>query len=194
MTAHIFREYDIRGVAERDLTNDVVERIGRGIAELLGKNVGRAPRLALGRDCRLSGPRIYAALTQGLQKGGAQLLDVGVGPTPALYFGVHHLETDGGVMITGSHNAAPDNGFKIMIGHGSFFGGAIQELRGLVEGPALPDKPGGSLTPAPIDDAYVRTLSQNIKIGRKLKVVVDGGNGAGGPLGLKTLAAVGITP
>jgi phosphomannomutase len=147
MTRHIFREYDIRGVAERDLTSDVVERIGRGIAELIGKSVDKPPRIAVGRDCRLSGPRIYAALTQGLQRGGAQLLDVGIGPTPALYFGVHHLEADGGVMITGSHNAAPDNGFKIMIGHGSFFGSAIQELRGLVEGLALPDKPGGSLTP-----------------------------------------------
>lgn len=194
MTKHIFREYDIRGVAERDLTSDVVERIGRGIAELIGRSVGRAPRLAVGRDCRVSGPRIHAALTKGLQAGGAQLLDVGVGPTPALYFGVHHLETDGGVMITGSHNAAPDNGFKIMIGHGSFFGGAIQELRALVEGPALPDKPGGSITPTPIDDAYVATLTKGIKLGRKVKVVLDAGNGGGGPLGLKVLAAMGITP
>ena len=194
MTKHIFREYDIRGVAERDLTSDVVERIGRGIAELIGRSVGRAPRLAVGRDCRLSGPRIHAALTKGLQAGGAQLLDVGVGPTPALYFGVHHLETDGGVMITGSHNAAPDNGFKIMIGHGSFFGGAIQELRALVDGPALPDKPGGSITPTPIDDAYVATLTRGIKLGRKPKVVLDAGNGGGGPLGLKALAAMGITP
>src|SRR3954468_6498212 len=167
MTGHIFREYDIRGVAERDLTDDVVERIGRGVAELIGKSVGKAPKLAVGRDCRLSGPRLHAALTRGLQKGGAQLLDVGVGPTPALYFGVHHLETDGGVMITGSHNDAPDNGFKIMIGHGSFFGTAIQELRGLVQGPALPDKSGGSITSAPIDDAYVKTLTSGIKLGRK---------------------------
>jgi phosphomannomutase/phosphoglucomutase len=194
MSKHIFREYDIRGVAERDLTSDVVERIGRGIAELLGKGLGRAPRLAVGRDCRESGPRIHAALTSGLSRGGAQLLDVGVGPTPALYFGVHHLETDGGVMITGSHNPAPDNGFKIMIGHGSFFGAAIQELRALVEGSALPDKPGGSLTQAPIDEAYVQKLSQGIHLGRKLKVVVDGGNGAAGPLGLKTLASVGVMP
>jgi phosphomannomutase / phosphoglucomutase len=176
------------------LTSDIAERIGRGIAELLGRSVGRAPRIAVGRDCRLSGPRIHAALTTGLMRGGAQLLDVGVGPTPALYFGVHHLETDGGVMITGSHNPAPDNGFKIMIGHGSFFGSAIQELRGLVEGPALPDKPGGSITSAPIDDAYVQKLSQGIKLGRKPKLVVDAGNGAAGPLGLKTLAALGLEP
>jgi phosphomannomutase / phosphoglucomutase len=194
MSKHIFREYDIRGVAERDLTDDVVERIGRGVAELIGRSVGRAPTLAVGRDCRLSGPRIHAALTRGLQRGGAQLLDVGVGPTPSLYFGVHHLNTDGGVMITGSHNAAPDNGFKIMIGHGSFFGPAIQELRALVEGPALPDKPGGSLTAAPIDDAYIQTLTQGIRLGRKPKLVVDAGNGAAGPLGLKALAALGLTP
>src|SRR6186997_1092500 len=122
MSRHIFREYDIRGQAERDLTTDTVERIGRGIAELIGKHVGKTPRIAVGRDCRLSGDRIYAALTRGLMRGGATLLDVGIGPTPALYFGVHHLETDGGVMITGSHNPAPDNGFKIMLGHGSFFG------------------------------------------------------------------------
>jgi phosphomannomutase/phosphoglucomutase len=127
-------------------------------------------------------------------RGGAELLDVGIGPTPALYFGVHHLETDGGVMITGSHNDAPDNGFKMMIGHGSFFGSAIQELRGLVEGPALPDKPGGSIRSAPIDDAYVQKVSQGIKLGRKPKIVVDAGNGAAGPLGLKTLGAMGLSP
>jgi phosphomannomutase/phosphoglucomutase len=194
MSRHIFREYDIRGNAERDLTSDLVERIGRGVAELLGKAVGKAPRIAVGRDCRLSGPRLFTALTKGLMSGGAQLLDVGVGPTPALYFGVHHLETDGGVMITGSHNDAPDNGFKIMIGRGSFYGSAIQELYGLVDGPALPDKPGGSLTAAPIDDAYVELLGKSVKLGRKLKVVVDAGNGGAGPLGLKVFAALGIEP
>src|SRR6187402_2448076 len=163
MGSHIFREYDIRGVAERDLTSDTAERIGRGVAELIGRASGKAPRIAVGRDCRLSGPRIHAALTAGLIRGGAHVVDVGVGPTPALYFGVHHLETDGGVMITGSHNPAPDNGFKIMIGRGSFFGSAIQELRGLVQGPALPDKPGGSITENSIDDAYVAKLSHGIK-------------------------------
>ncbi|HEY6079471.1 MAG TPA: phosphomannomutase/phosphoglucomutase [Polyangiaceae bacterium] len=194
MGSHIFREYDIRGVAERDLTSDTAERIGRGVAELIGRASGKAPRIAVGRDCRLSGPRIHAALTAGLIRGGAQVVDVGVGPTPALYFGVHHLETDGGVMITGSHNPAPDNGFKIMIGRGSFFGSAIQELRGLVQGPALPDKPGGSITENSIDDAYVAKLSHGIKLGRKPKIVVDGGNGAAGPLGLRTFAALGLTP
>jgi phosphomannomutase/phosphoglucomutase len=97
-------------------------------------------------------------------------------------------------MITGSHNDAPDNGFKIMIGRGSFYGSAIQELRGLVEGPALPDKPGGSLTPAPIDDAYVKALTSGIRLGRQPKVVVDAGNGGAGPLALKALAAMNLAP
>jgi phosphomannomutase / phosphoglucomutase len=194
MSSHIFREYDIRGVAERDITSDIAERIGRGVAELLERAAGRPPRIAVGLDCRLSGPRIHAALTQGLQRGGAQVLDIGVGPTPKLYFSVHHLETDGGVMVTGSHNPAPDNGFKIMIGRGSFFGSAIQELRGLVEGPALPDKPGGSLSEAPIDDAYVAKLSGSVQLARKPKVVVDAGNGAAGPLGIRTFKALGLAP
>jgi phosphomannomutase/phosphoglucomutase len=194
MSSHIFREYDIRGVAERDLTSDIAERIGRGIAELIGKSVGGAPRIAVGRDCRLSGPRIHAALTKGLLRGGARLLDVGEGPTPKLYFGVHHLETDGGVMITGSHNPAPDNGFKIMIGHGSFFGSAIQELRQLVQGPVLPEKAGGSLEQAPIDDAYVQKLASGVKLARKPKLVVDAGNGAAGPLGIRTMQTLGLEP
>jgi phosphomannomutase/phosphoglucomutase len=194
MAQHIFREYDIRGVADRDLTSERAERIGRGLAELIGRAAGKAPRIAVGRDCRLSGPRLHTALVKGLQAGGAQVLDVGVGPTPALYFGVHHLETDGGVMITGSHNDAPDNGFKMMIGRGSFFGTAIQELKGLVEGPALPDKPGGSYAEAPIDEPYVKKLSTSVKLGRKPKVVIDAGNGGAGPLGLKTFAALGLEP
>jgi phosphomannomutase/phosphoglucomutase len=193
-SSHIFREYDIRGVAESDLTSDTAERIGRGVAELIGRAAGKAPRIAVGRDCRVSGPRIVEALISGLVRGGAHVLDVGVGPTPKLYFGVHHLETDGGVMVTGSHNPAPDNGFKIMIGRGSFFGPAIQELRGLVQGQPLPNKPGGTVTPSPIDDAYVAKLAGSVELARKPKVVVDAGNGAAGPLGLRTFTQLGLAP
>ena len=96
MSAHIFREYDIRGEAARDLDDDNVRRIGRGLAELLRSNGGKAPRIAVARDCRLSGPRVFAALTAGLTSGGVEVLDCGVGPTPKLYFSVHHLEADGG--------------------------------------------------------------------------------------------------
>src|SRR5262249_47615988 len=119
MTSHVFREYDIRGHADRDLTDDLVRRIRRGLAQLLnpaGTGDARPLRTGVGRDCRLSGPRLSEALSQGLIAGGVQVLDIGVGPTPLLYFAVHHLDADGGVMITGSHNPAPDNGFKIMSG------------------------------------------------------------------------------
>jgi phosphomannomutase/phosphoglucomutase len=200
MKSHIFREYDIRGHADRDLESGLVRGIGRGLAELLAEARGGAGaagplRIAVGRDCRLSGPRLFEALSQGLVAGGAEVLDVGVGPTPLLYFAVHHLDADGGVMITGSHNPGADNGFKIMSGKASFFGSAIQRLRALVEGPALPALPGGRVHRAEIEDAYVSELANRVRIGGEpLKVVVDAGNGSAGPLGLRALRALGTDP
>src|SRR6185503_5385513 len=128
MSSHIYREYDIRGVADRDLTSAVCRRIGQGLGTLLrppekwenAENAEKAEkakgrfRLAVGRDCRLSGPRISAELMAGLREAGADVVDIGVGPTPMLYFAVFHLGTDGGVMITGSHNPGDENGFKVM--------------------------------------------------------------------------------
>ncbi len=196
MTSHVFREYDIRGVAERDLTDDLVRRIGLGLAKLLRADAeNRAPRIAVGRDCRLSGARLFSALTSGLREGGAEVLDIGVGPTPKLYFSVYHLDTDGGVMITGSHNPAPDNGFKIMRGKASFFGDAIQELRRLVEGKNLAAQPGGSQREVDVDDAYVARLAEDIELPNKqLEFVVDAGNGAAGPLGVRAMQRLGLEP
>lgn len=195
MSAHIFREYDIRGEAARDLEDHTVRRIGRGLAELLRNNGGKAPRIAVARDCRLSGPRLLTALTEGLTRGGAEVLDCGVGPTPKLYFSVHHLNADGGVMITGSHNPAPDNGFKIMQGKSSFFGASIQKLCALVEGPELPDRAAGSVVHENVDDAYVTRLVSGLEFSRRdLRVVVDAGNGAAGPLGSRALRAAGFDP
>ena len=197
MTSHVFREYDIRGHAEHDLTDDRVRRIGRGLAELLSHASGgaRPLRIAVGRDCRLSGPRLFEAVSQGLIAGGVQVLDIGVGPTPLLYFAVHHLDADGGVMVTGSHNPAPDNGFKIMSGKASFFGSAIQKLRALVEGPELSNVAGGSLRSEDVEGAYVDALTRRVTLGdAPLKVVVDAGNGSAGPLGVRTLRALGIEP
>jgi phosphomannomutase/phosphoglucomutase len=194
MSQDVFREYDIRGAADSDLTSVFVERVGRALAELYGRAAERAPRIALGRDCRLSSKRLHRALSQGLMRGGAHVLDVGVGPTPMLYFGVHHLETDGGVMITGSHNPAPDNGLKMMLGRSPFFGEAIQELRALVEGPELPSVPAGSLSSAPVEDAYVNRMKSEFELERFPKIVIDGGNGAAGPIGLRTFMALGLRP
>jgi phosphomannomutase/phosphoglucomutase len=143
MKPHIFREYDIRGVADRDLTDDVVTNIGRAFAATLRQTVSQ-PRIAVGRDCRLSGPRIVRSLTDGMIAAGARVVDIGVGPTPMTYFAVHELDADGGVMITGSHNPGDENGFKIMRGKKSFFGAELQALRARIETSDLPTAEGGS--------------------------------------------------
>jgi len=194
--AQIFREYDIRGVADRDLGDDLVERIGRALGTMLRpEGMTRPLRLAIGRDCRLSADRLFGALTKGLADGGVEMLDVGVGPTPKLYFAVNHLDVDGGVMITGSHNPAEDNGLKIMKGKASFFGEQIQALGALAQaGPPNAAKPG-SIRPENVDDAYVARLTTGLTFGKKdFRIVVDAGNGSAGPLGVRALEGAGFDP
>jgi phosphomannomutase/phosphoglucomutase len=189
----IFREYDIRGVADRDMPDDVARDIGRGLATMLS-NGGQAPRLAVGRDCRLSSPRLHAALIAGLTAHGTHVVDIGIGPTPLLYFAVHTLGTDGGVMITGSHNPAEDNGFKVMRGKASFFGKDIQDLRELIAragyGPPRP----GKVESVDVSAPYVEHMKKAFSFRAPLPFVVDAGNGSGGPLGLAALRAAGLSP
>lgn len=196
MTSHIYREYDIRGVADRDLTDPVVEAIGAGLAQMIPGASGGAPTIVVGRDCRLSGPRLFAALTRGLLKGGADVVDVGVGPTPMMYFSVHQLNADGGVMITGSHNPKDENGLKIMTGKASFFGEQIQELaRRIDRGELSTAQTTGQLRSADVQQAYVDAVTRDIRVDAAgLDVVVDAGNGAAGPLGLAALRRVGVSP
>lgn len=194
MPDHIFRQYDIRGVADRDLTDAVVYRIGRGLARMLSTG-GNAPHIVVGRDCRRSGPRIYAALLGGLTEGGANVTNVGVGPTPLVYFAAHHFGSDGAVMITGSHNPGEDNGLKIMRGKSSFFGEDIRALHQLVASADFETVHRGSVETVPIDEDYLSALRGRIKLEpNDLKVVVDAGNGAAGPLALRAFRAVGIDP
>jgi phosphomannomutase/phosphoglucomutase len=193
---HIFREYDIRGVAERDLGDDVAYGIGRGFAAMLGASSGGL-RVAVGRDCRLSSPRLFGALVKGLVEGGVHVVDVGVGPTPMLYFAAHHLGTDGAVMITGSHNPGDENGFKMMRGRASFFGPEIQTLRGRIEAKDFGPAPvsAGRVEEEYVEDAYVAAMKERFDFGgARPSFVVDAGNGAGGPLALKTMKALGLEP
>jgi phosphomannomutase/phosphoglucomutase len=198
LAPQVFREYDIRGVADRDLTSELAEAIGRGYGAML--SAGRNPadlRVAVGRDCRLSSPRLHAALLRGLTRLGLQVIDIGEGPTPLLYFAVHHLDADGGVMITGSHNPGDENGFKMMRGKASFYGKDIQELRALIEKDGFPaDAPArAAATAKDVSGAYVEEMTRRIPaFTRPLRVVVDAGNGAGGPLAIRTMKALGLAP
>ena len=116
MNTDIFREYDIRGIASTDLTDPVVEKIGQAFATMAIRQKGDAPRIGVGRDARHSANRIYEALRKGLERGGAHVVNLGVVPTPLVYFATFEQDYDGSIQITGSHNPGEYNGFKLMLG------------------------------------------------------------------------------
>lgn len=195
MRAHIFREYDIRGIAETELDDGVAAAIGGAFAATLTEELGRAPSIALCRDGRLSSPRIHAALSAALVKAGASVTDLGVGPTPLLYFGAHHLRTDGAMQITGSHNPGPDNGVKMMRGTASFFGADITRLRDRIASNTKTPTAQGSTRSTDVSNEYraaVRKASRLPACSNQLRVVVDAGHGAAGPLGVQTLRGLGF--
>jgi phosphomannomutase/phosphoglucomutase len=184
----IFREYDIRGVADRDLTDDVVRSIGRAFGERMRERGKRV--LCVGRDVRLSSPRIRNALVAGLLDQGAQVLDVGQVPTPALYYAVLDFKADGGAMVTGSHNPIEYNGIKLSEGVSSLHGDDIQDLRARSErAGVLPQR--GTEEARPVDPDYLRDLTSRIRLKRPLRVVVDPGNGAASIAGPAFLRALG---
>jgi phosphomannomutase/phosphoglucomutase len=175
----IFREYDIRGIAETELASADVADLGRALGTHMLRH--RGPRVNLGRDCRLSSPRLHDALLEGLQSTGCEVTDIGVVPTPLLYFSAVHLEADGAIMITGSHNPSEFNGFKSLCGGGSLHGEAIQEIRRLVE---ARDFATGHGTQRSMDviPAYLDEIAPQFHFDRRVKVVLDAGNGTAGPV------------
>jgi phosphomannomutase/phosphoglucomutase len=188
----IFREYDIRGVAERDFPDEIAAALGRAIGDQLAD--GGARRVTLGRDCRISSPRIHAVVKAGLLAAGLDVIDVGILHSPGLYFSVFHLAADGGVMITASHNPGEDNGFKIVSGRSTIHGAEIQRLRARMEARDVrsPDRPGTASAHDILAD-YVDVVTGNIRLGpRPVKVVVDGGNGTGGAVLLPILRRLGV--
>jgi phosphomannomutase / phosphoglucomutase len=190
---HVFREYDIRGVAERDLSDALAEGIGEQFAGMIG-----AKTVVVGQDCRLSSPRLFASLVHGIGRAGAEVIDIGVGPTPKLYFAAHHVEADGAIMITGSHNPGNENGFKMMRGKASFFGPDIQTLKARIQeaGPQSTRAEGRHATihKRDVEEAYVAAMKERFTFTKKLPFVLDAGNGAGGPLALRTMKALGLEP
>jgi len=193
MNPLIFREYDVRGVADRDLTDELAIDLGRSFGTFLARRGHK--RIVVGRDCRLSSPRLHASLTAGLLETGLELVDIGVVPTPMLYFSVFHLDADGGVQITGSHNPPQDNGFKLMSGKQTLAGDEVRELRVLIERRDFALRGGGTHTTWDPLEAYAGYMRGNIRLARSnLRFAVDAGNGAGGPTALAAMQAVGLSP
>ncbi len=177
--AEIFRTYDIRGIVGRTLTPAIVREIGRALGSL-GRERG-APTFALGRDGRLSGPELSAALTEGLLSAGADAIDIGMAPTPVAYFAAHHLDCGSCVAITGSHNPPDYNGLKMVIAGGTLWGEDVQELRRSIETGKL-SKGSGKRSTANVLDAYVERIAGDVRLARPFRIAVDCGNGVAGML------------
>ncbi len=187
MNTNIFRQYDIRGIADRDLTDETIDLIGRAFVTYLVKIARAEPwTLVLGRDIRPSSARIHKALTKALVSSGASVIDIGIVTTPVCYFAIGHLKRTGGIMITGSHNPSEYNGLKLVVGRSSIFGDEIQKLRALIEQKDfLTGK--GNQERSEIIPAYQAYLKQSFKFKRKLKVVIDSGNGTAGLIAPKVI-------
>ncbi len=174
----IFREYDIRGIADVDLESAGVEQLGRGMGTYLRRN--GAKKINLARDCRLSGDRLRDALLRGLTASGLDVTDIGRVPSPLLYYSVYHLQAGGGVMITGSHNPAEYNGFKVMAGKSTIYGDEIQKIWRIIEAADF-ESGQGDVTEADVVTPYVDEIASQFSFARRIKVVIDSGNGTGGP-------------
>jgi phosphomannomutase/phosphoglucomutase len=188
MNPAIFREYDIRGIVDADLTKDTVRELGRSIGSYFAQH-GLA-QITVGRDCRPSSGLFFDALLEGLLASGMEVTDLGVCPTPLLYFSIVHLQKEGGVMITGSHNPSEFNGFKVCMGKEAIYGREIQRLREIVEKRDYVQGKGG-LAPYDIIRDYHHYILANIRIDRKINVVVDAGNGTGGVVAVPILRELG---
>ncbi|MBI3976831.1 MAG: phosphomannomutase/phosphoglucomutase [Chloroflexi bacterium] len=186
---HIFREYDIRGIADRDLTDDLIVKIGRAFGTFLQRE-GAGRTLAVGRDNRLSSLRIQRALMEGLLSAGCDVLDVGEVATPIVYFSIWRYQRAGGIVVTGSHNPPQFNGLKMALGLSTIFGPAIQQIRRIVESDDFTTGRGSyeAVDPVPTYLAYV---AERIHLARPMKVAVDSGNGMTGPLAPRLLRDLG---
>jgi phosphomannomutase/phosphoglucomutase len=175
----IFREYDIRGIDRSELTDEGVAELGQAIGTYLQRHAGKS--ISLGRDCRLSSDRLRNALAAGLVASGCRVIDLGVVPTPVLYYSVFKFKAAGAVMITGSHNPSEYNGFKVVAGASTIHGEQIQQIRRMIEGGDF-SQGEGYVDFADAVSPYVDEIAGQFQFDRRVKVVADGGNGTAGPV------------
>ena len=177
--AEIFKAYDIRGVVGKTLTPEITEQIGHAIGS---EGIARgAKRIAIGRDGRLSGPALSEALARGLTRAGCDVVDIGMVPTPVLYFATHHLQTQSGVMVTGSHNPPEYNGLKVVLAGQTLAGDEIRDLRRrIVQGDLTTGH--GEVSQSDVREAYLGRITSDIRLARHMRVIVDCGNGVAGQL------------
>lgn len=184
---YIFREYDIRGLAEAELTTEVAKAVGAAF----GSYLGGSATVTVGRDVRLSSPRLNGDFSAGVRGSGCDVIELGMVPTPLVYYSVGKLGADASAAITGSHNPVEYNGFKLSKGQLSLFGSEIQEIRSIIDSESFTSGSGGS-TEKSIESAYVEEIQGKIEIARSLRIAVDAGNGTAGPLILELMKRLGI--
>ncbi|HET7547175.1 MAG TPA: phosphomannomutase/phosphoglucomutase [Usitatibacter sp.] len=175
----IFKAYDIRGIVDRTLTEEAARSIGRALGTI-GKAKG-VKRFVVGRDGRLSGPKLATALARGLNEAGMDVVDIGVVATPMVYFGTHHFATGSGVMVTGSHNPPEYNGLKMMVAGETLAAEAIQDVRRLIEKGEFASGQGKREV-ADIREAYLERITSDVKLSRPLTIAIDCGNGSPGAI------------
>ena len=188
---NIFREYDIRGNADKELTDETIKLIGRAYATWLRRSE-ISGSVAVGGDARLSTPRIKSAVIEGILSTGLDVIDVGLVTTPMLYWSLIKFNLKGGIMITGSHNPPDMNGLKLCFEHGTLWGDDVQNIRLIAESGNF-EKGQGKLTHTDINDDYIKMLVSkfDLPFAKKFKVVCDSGNGAAGPTAKKYFEGLG---
>lgn len=190
MNPNIFREYDIRGRVPEELNRETAYRLGQCFGAYYVSS--GAKRISLGRDCRLSSPELCTGVIEGLMDAGIHVEELGMVPTPLLYFSLHHLDVDGGVQITGSHNPPEYNGFKICLGKTTIYGEEIQKLRRIGESGSFP-KGKGSVESKEVIQPYQEEILKGIRCGQiPRRVVLDAGNGVAGLVAPELYSRMGI--
>ncbi|CAM1000368.1 Phosphomannomutase [Rhodanobacter sp. Root179] len=185
----IFRAYDIRGVVGKTLNADVARLLGQSIGTLMGEKGLR--EIVVGRDGRLSGPQLAAALADGLRDAGIDVIDIGAVPTPVVYYAAYRFNTGCGVAVTGSHNPPDYNGFKIVVGGETLSEGAIQDLYQRIASGALASGGSGGLRQVDVAPDYIEKIVSDVLAERRLKIVVDCGNGIPGAIAPQVLEGIG---